>query len=62
MAKRQIYCSSYCNFGHYLDTGRPIDHECIVIPPEALALERDGDVEGAIQILAHASRKTVIGR
>lgn len=43
-----IYCTSYCNQGHDLDTGKPVGHECRVIPPRALQLEREGDVEGAI--------------
>lgn len=49
--KHRIYCSTYCNFGHYVDTGRPVSHECRIIPPHALALEMEGDYKGAIEIL-----------
>jgi hypothetical protein len=50
-----IYCTSYCNQGHRLSDGKPVDHECIILPPKALQAERDGDYEGAIDILADAS-------
>lgn len=40
--KRQVYCTSFCNYGHYVDTGRPIGHECFIIPPAFLLLEREG--------------------
>ena len=50
MTDRDIYCSTYCNFGHDMDTGEPVDHECIDIPPEVLEAERDGDVNRAIAL------------
>ena len=37
-----IYLTSYCNHGHYLNDGKPVDHECHVLPPRALQLEREG--------------------
>ena len=40
---RQIYCTSFCNFGHDLDTGRPIGHECYVIWPSLLKAEIERD-------------------
>ena len=46
-----VYCSTYCNFGHDLDTGEPVDHECRTIPPAALEAERAGDFELAIQLM-----------
>lgn len=39
--KRKIYCTSFCNSGHDLKTGRPIEHECYIIPPKLLRAERD---------------------
>ncbi len=47
-----FYVSTYCNFAHSLVDGEPIDHECRVIPPEALEAERDGDFERAIEIMS----------
>ena len=36
-----IYCTSFCNFGHVVATGRPIDHECYIIPSKLLIAERE---------------------
>lgn len=51
-----VYCTTYCNHGHDLATGKPVNHECRVIPPLALLAERDGDFEQAIAIMDRASR------
>jgi hypothetical protein len=45
MATRTVYCTSFCNFGHVVETGRPVGHECHILPPAALRAEwagRDG--------------------
>jgi hypothetical protein len=47
-----IFTTSFCNFGHDLRTGRPVDHECYVLPPAALEAERRGDTDRASEILA----------
>jgi hypothetical protein len=52
-----IYCTSFCNQGHDLQTGRPINHECIVLPPKALQAERDGDFNKAIEIIEAQRRQ-----
>jgi hypothetical protein len=54
MSASGIYCTSYCNHGHRVRDGKPVAHECIVIPPKALALEIAGDIAGAIELLALA--------
>lgn len=46
-----FYVSTYCNFAHRCSDGKPVKHECRVIPPLVLALERRGDYERAISIL-----------
>ena len=46
-----IYCTSYCNQGHRMSDGKPVGHECYVLPVKALEAERDGDVPKAIKIL-----------
>lgn len=46
-----FYCTSFCNQAHRLRDGKPIDHECYVINPKALAAERAGDVELACQLM-----------
>ena len=47
----EIYTTSYCNQGHRMKNGRPVGHECRVIPPAALRAERAGDYERAIEIM-----------
>lgn len=49
-----VYCTTYCNQGHRLSDGKPVDHECHILPPKALQAEREGDYEGATVILAGA--------
>lgn len=34
-----FYVTSFCNFPHRLSTGRPIEHECYILNPDALVLE-----------------------
>ena len=46
-----IYVSTFCNFAHRLVDGKPIEHECRVLPPRALQHEIQGDIPGAIAIL-----------
>ena len=41
--KPAVYCSAFCNFGHRLSDGKPIGHECYVIPPALLEKERNGE-------------------
>jgi hypothetical protein len=57
-----VYLTSYCNRGHNTKTGRPIQHECRIIPPAALRAERDGDVDKAINIIRNAPARVVVGR
>jgi hypothetical protein len=53
MKKPRIYCPSFCNKGHLLETGEPVNHECYVLNPEALKAEREDDIEKAIDIGMH---------
>lgn len=48
---RDVFCTSYCNHGHDLRTGKPVGHECYVLSPNALRVERNGDVDAAIELL-----------
>ena len=48
----EIYCTSYCNRGHRLSDGKPVQHECRIIPPAALEAERNDDFSLAQKILA----------
>jgi hypothetical protein len=55
-----IYCTSFCNFGHSLKNGKPIAHECYVLPIAALQAERDGNIELAQQILSEQGKGPVV--
>lgn len=46
-----IYCTTYCNFGHRLSDGKPLWHECYILPPKALAAEKAGNAEEATQLI-----------
>lgn len=45
------YVSTYCNFAHAMKDGKPINHECRVLPPAVLRLERNDLIPAAIAIL-----------
>jgi len=47
----EYYCSSYCNFTHRMSDGKPVEHECRIIPPDALQAECVGDIPRAIEIM-----------
>lgn len=57
-----IYCSTYCNFGHYIKTGRPVGHECRIIPPSALKAEMEDRFDDAIAIMQASPVRVVDGR
>ena len=53
MAKKSnLYFTSFCNHNHRLSDGKPVNHECYVMPTEALHAEKNGDVKRAQDILA----------
>lgn len=49
-----IYHTSYCNHGHVLETGKPVEHECYVLPPEALLAEQQQDFERSEMLISAA--------
>ena len=58
------FVTSFCNFPHSLKTGRPIGHECYILPVKGLWAERDGRFDEAQNIFAEqrGSRVAVRGR
>lgn len=54
MTAPKIYCTTYCNRGHELATGIPVGHECFILPPEALRLEREDKFEESIRAIRKA--------
>jgi hypothetical protein len=62
MAKgKTFYVTTYCNHAHRLSDGTPIDHECHVIPPEALQAEMNGDYDKGIELIQQAKRPVRFG-
>jgi len=53
--EKKTYVTTFCNFPHDVNTGRPINHECYILPPAALKAEMEGDYETAQEIL-HKNR------
>ena len=57
-----VYCTTYCNFGHRMSDGKPIEHECAILPPEALRAEREGDYKLAIVLIERMKPLRVMRR
>ena len=57
----RIYCTTFCNHGHDIETGRPVGHECYVLPPAAISAERAGDHARAVQYLEWARSSGKLG-
>ena len=49
-----VYTTTFCNHGHRLEDGKPVAHECYVLPVEALRLEQQGAYDAAIEVLQRA--------
>lgn len=48
------YVTTYCNKPHRMSDGKPVAHECYVLPPAALQAEREGGVHAAFAIIGQA--------
>lgn len=51
-----FYVTTFCNKAHRMRDGKPVAHECYVLPPAALRAERDGDMRRAIELIQAAPR------
>jgi hypothetical protein len=58
MREIYAYVTTYCNKPRRMVDGKPIKHECYILPTLALKREREGDVRGAIDAIMHSPRKT----
>ena len=47
----KMYISTYCNFPHDMEDGKPVEHECRILPVAALQMEWEGNTHAAIEIL-----------
>jgi len=55
-----IYVTTFCNFPHNTKTGRPIGHECYILPVAMLKAEMDGDYALACSILQDKGKGPVV--
>jgi hypothetical protein len=53
------YFTSYCNHAHRLKDGKPINHECRILPRAALIAERIGDTPRATELIANARTRVM---
>lgn len=49
--KSDSYCTTFCNHPHRLSDGKPIGHECYVLPTAALHAEKEGKLGVAVEEL-----------
>ena len=49
-----VYIAVYCNKSHRTRDGKPVSHECYILPPAALSAERDGRFDEAISLIESA--------
>jgi hypothetical protein len=52
MSTSRFYVTSFCNFPHRLSDGKPINHECYILPTAALVAETQGRYQTAQDILS----------
>lgn len=45
-----------------MSDGKPVEHECYVLPPRALRLEREDDIEGAVRAIEAAKPLRLMAR
>jgi hypothetical protein len=55
--KKGQYQTTYCNRLHRLSDGKPIRHECYVMPTEALHAEKAGDIPRANVVMSGWKKK-----
>ena len=53
----KIYTTTFCNCGHRVSDGKPINHECYILPTPALHAEMKGDMEKAVEILGQWKKR-----
>lgn len=58
----EVWCSTFCNCGHWMRTGRPIKHHCRILPPSSMRAERDGDPAKAARIMRATVTRCALGR
>lgn len=57
--KDTFYVTTFCNHAHRLEDGKPIRHECYVLPTAALHAEKDGKLGEAVELLGKWKKRRV---
>ena len=58
----EIYCTSFCNFGHRLKDGKPVEHECYIIRPEMLRMEHEHGARACLDYMRETGENFHTGR
>jgi hypothetical protein len=51
----EAVATAFCGLPHRLSDGIPLHHHCVVLPPEALLAESQGNHARAVMVLAKAA-------
>lgn len=54
-----FYVTTFCNQAHRLRDGKPINHECYILPVEMLLAEADGRLSEAQDLLARFGKGSI---
>lgn len=57
----ESYVTTYCNFPHRMRDGKPINHECRVIPLKVLRLETEDKISEAIEVMKRSPMRMCMG-
>ena len=53
------YVTTFCNHAHRVVDGKPIGHECFVLPTEVLVAEKNGNTARALEVLGAWKKRKV---
>ena len=54
-----LYCSTFCNNAHRLYDGKPVNHQCFVLPTEMLYAEQRGDFARAQLVMTKWKKRRI---
>lgn len=55
------YVTTYCNRPHRIRDGKPVGHECAIIPPASLNAEMNGDFKLANELMERGKTASSYG-
>lgn len=57
LARRSVFTTTFCNKGHRLSDGKPVEHECYVLDPTVLQEEAYNGASAALDLVRSGERK-----